>query len=104
MEFTIENAKSHINMHLTKIYEDTDDFEFCLNVKCGCFVIKDKIIYTSRIDLINFYKKLNECFVNLNGEIKSEFEYDEDIIIYLTFDKLGKVKISCDVNIAVILI
>ena len=97
MEFEFTNNESVINFTLTKIFDNTGDYEFCVNIKSGRFIISNKYICVSKNNFIDFYNKLNECYNKLNNEVKTNFEYDTDIILNICFKKIGHVNIVCDV-------
>lgn len=96
MNFTIRNENSFIEFRNDKFYEDSQDFEFCVDAKCGNFVIENKIVWAHKNELLNFYKQLQDCYNKLKGEVESEFEYDEEMKVKLSFNNLGQVDVECD--------
>ena len=96
MKFVIKSENAFIECDYVKFYEDSQDFEFIVNSKSGNFIIENKTVWAHKNELLNFYKQLQECYDKLQGEVESEFEYDEEIKLKLSFNKLGQVRVECD--------
>ena len=95
MKFVLKNENCNIQFEFNKFFDDSQDFEFNVNAKSGCFIVQNKIVWVHKNDLFNFYKKLQDCYDKLQGEVESKFEYDEEIKLKLSFNKLGQVKVEC---------
>ena len=96
MKFTIKNENSFIEFKDVKYLDDSQDFQFFINSKCGNFVIENKIAWVNKNELLNFYKQLQYCYENIHGEVESNFEYDEEIKIKISFKNLGQVYVECE--------
>lgn len=96
MNFSIKNENNFIKFEKVDFYDDSQDYEFIVNAKCESFIIQNKTIWVNKNEFLNFYKKMQSCYENLKGELVSEFEYDTDIKLKLSFNELGHVVVECD--------
>ena len=95
--FKIDNLNNFVKFELLEFSNECQEFKFLVNIECGSFIIKDKIVYVYKQELVNFYNQLEQCYDKVSGEVISEFEYDEDIKLKLTFAPNGGVAVNCNI-------
>ena len=98
MEFQLKNNESYIKFFLVNFFDDTKDYEFCVDVKCGSMSVLNKSVYANKKELDLFYNGLKQIYSDLHGELKTNFEYDTDIIVKIECTRSGHLRIVCDVH------
>ena len=95
--FKIDNLNNFVKFEILEFNSECQEFKFLVNIECGNFIIKDKIIYTYKQEFVNFYNLLQQCYDKVAGEVISKFEYEEDIKLKLSFTSNGNVIVNCEI-------
>ena len=97
--FAIKNDRDNINFEVKehwKVSKNQPWEEYCFRVYGKCsFLSFDKDVYMNANKLVEFYKKLSNCYATLHGDCMiPSFSYENDFSVSIKFDGKGGVLVS----------
>lgn len=93
--FSIKNDRDNINFEVKEHWNESLE-EYCFRVYGECSFLKfDKNVYIHACKLVEFYKKLSDCYAILRGDCSiPSFSYEDDFSVSIKFDGKGGVLVS----------